>query len=100
MESQFGAHEVPQGVDPLSAKKLALRVEETLTKHCLLGEPKQLEPPLVLVAPTNRDGGLPNVQHAHSGVLQSCITKGIDKQNGLPLGYASSTPQKKQGPCV
>ena len=92
MASQFGAPELPQGVDTLKAKKLALRVEETLNKHGLIRAPKQLEPALVLVAPTNRDGGPPNVQHVHDGVLMPFITKGFDKTRppiGICIKYTS-----------
>ena len=99
MASKCGAPEVPQGVDTVNAKTHALRVEETLNKHCLFGEPKQLAPSLVLVAPANRDGGPPNVQHEHDGILKHFVIKGFDK-TGLALGSASSTPQKKQGPCL
>ena len=58
-------------------KKLAQRVEETLTNEKLNAEPKQIDPQLILVAPTNRDGTPPNVQHVHMGILRSFIHKGV-----------------------
>ena len=52
-------------------KKLAQRVEETLTTEALYAEPKQLDPSVVLVSPLNRLGASPNVQHVHYGILKS-----------------------------
>jgi hypothetical protein len=59
--------------------KLAQRVEETLTKEVLFAEAKQIDPSLILVAPNNRDGAPPNVQHVHFGILKSFKTKGFDR---------------------
>ena len=58
-------------VDPGKLKKLAQRVEDTLSTMCLFAEPKQLDPSLVLVAPLNRQGAPPNKRHVHVGVLLS-----------------------------
>ena len=34
---------------------------------------------MILVAPTNRDGAPPNVQHVHYGILKSFRTSGFDR---------------------
>ena len=76
----------------MAQKKLAMRVEETMSKHCLFSEPKQIDPTLVLVAPTNRDGATPNVQHVHFGILSCFIKQGFDKnrpRTGVCIKYTS-----------
>lgn len=62
-----------------SFKKLALRVEETLTSQCLFPEPKQIDPVLILVAPNNRMGAPPNTRHLHRGVLRSFQKHSFDR---------------------
>ena len=66
--SKFGPPSLKgDSVDVGKLKKLAARVEETLTQMCLHAEPKQLDPSLVLVAPLNRQGAPPNNRHVHFG---------------------------------
>ena len=79
-------------VDVGKMKKLAQRVEETLTQMCLFAEPKQLDPSLVLVAPLNRLGAPPNKRHVHFGdPLELQGQKGLTGP-GLRLASASSSP--------
>ena len=80
-------------VDVGKYKKLAQRVEETLTQMCLFAEPKQLDPSLVLVAPMNRSGAPPNKRHVHFGVLKSFKDKGFDRnrpQVGICIMFTSA----------
>ena len=69
---------VPEGLDPAKMGKLAQRVEKILKDYGTFGEPKQLEPQTVLVAPANRDGAPPNSQHVHNGILKGFLDKGYD----------------------
>ena len=71
MACKFGTPSLAKDVDQGKFKKLAQRVEEALSQESLFVEPKQIDPSLILVAPTNRDGAPPNVQHVHYGVLHS-----------------------------
>ncbi len=73
-------------------KKLAQRVEDTLTNETLFAEPKQIDPSLILVSPMNRDGAPPNVRHVHFGILRSFLTKGFDRTRpaiGICVKYTS-----------
>ena len=79
-------------VDMGKMKKLAQRVEETLTQQCLFAEPKQLDPSLILVAPLNRLGAPPNKRHVHFGILKSFKTKGFDRSRaaiGICIKFTS-----------
>ena len=72
--------------------KLAQRVEKALSQECLFAEPNQIDRSLVLVAPTNRDGSPPNVQHVHYGILKSFMTKRLDNTKpamGICIKYTS-----------
>ena len=66
---RFQAPNPTTSVDQGKFKKLAQRVEETLTTETLYAEPKQLDPNVALVSPLNRLGASPNVQHVHYGIL-------------------------------
>ena len=76
--SKFGAPVLGNNTDPLKVSKLAQRVEATL-QTCLNSEPRQIDPRALLVAPANRDGSSPNVQHIHKGILASFIKNGFDR---------------------
>ena len=79
-------------------KKLAHRVEETLSSQCLFDTPKQIPPPLVLVAPCNRMGAPPNVPHIHKGLLQSFRVKGFDRNKaaiGICIQHTSDEGKRK-----
>ena len=54
---KFQAPNPTTSVDQGKFKKLAQRVEETLSTETLYPEPKQLDPNVVLVSPLNRLGG-------------------------------------------
>ena len=82
MASKFETPNVGKDVDQGKFKKLAQRVEETMAKESLFAEPKQIDPSLILVAPTNRDGAPPNVQHVHYGILKSFMTSVRQDQGG------------------
>ena len=67
-------------------------------KRALHEEPKYLDPSWVLVAPNNRDGAPPNVQHLHNGVLNSMKTKGFDKgraQVGICIKFTTQEGKQK-----
>ena len=92
MACKFGAPALGKEVDPGKYKKLALRVEETLASESIFAEPKQLDPSSILVAPANRDGAPPNVQHVHHGILKSFMAKGLDRTRpaiGICIKYTS-----------
>ena len=76
--SKFGAPVLGNNTDPLKINKLAQRVEAVL-QTCLNSEPRQIDPRALLVAPANRDGSSPNVQHIHKGILASFIKNGFDR---------------------
>ena len=76
--SKFGAPVLGNNTDPLKIDKLAQRVEAVL-QTCLNSEPRQIDPRALLVAPANRDGSSPNVQHIHKGILASFIKNGFDR---------------------
>ena len=78
-ESQFGAPKHGTAHDVGVFMKLAQRVESTLKDNIVFPEPKQLDPRTILVAPLNRDGAPPNVQHIHHGILKSFLQKGFDR---------------------
>ena len=69
----------PDLVDTGRFKKLAQRVEEALTTNLLFADPQQIDPDLIPIATTNRDGGPPNKRHIHFGILKGFKTKGFDK---------------------
>ena len=48
--SKYAEPKIGDGVDTGKFKKLAHRVEETLTKECLFDQPKQIAPHLILAA--------------------------------------------------
>ena len=89
---------VPEGLDPAKMGKLAQRVEKILKDYGTFGEPKQLEPQTVLVAPANRDGAPPNSQHVHNGILKGFLDKGYDStrpQIGICVEFVSPEGKKK-----
>ena len=68
------------------------RFEEALAEGRLFVEPKQIDPPLILVAPTDRYGAPPNVQHVHYGILKSFMPKGLGNTMpaiGICIKYTS-----------
>ena len=91
--SMYGAPQnLNKDVDSGKFKKLAQRVEEALTTPKVNAEPEQIDPQLILVAPTNRNGAPPNVQHVHMGILKSFIEKGYDRTRpaiGICIQYLS-----------
>ena len=94
----FGGPQASTQSDPGKLKKLAQRVEQTLNEHVVFKEPKQLVPRSVLVAPHNRDGAPPNVQHVHMTILKSFLTKGFDRtrpQVGICIEYKSDEGRRK-----
>ena len=96
--SKFGAPKVGEKTDMGRIKKLAQRVEVTLTEETLYPEPKQIDPRSILVAPLNRDGAPPNVQHIHRGIPQSIQQKGFDRsrpQVGILVEFKSQDGKKK-----
>lgn len=98
MAAKFEAPKPSPEVDAGKFKKLAQRVEETLTKEILFPEPKQIDPSFILVAPFNRDGAPPNVQHVHFGILKSFKTKGFDRTRpaiGICIKFTSEAGRKK-----
>jgi hypothetical protein len=79
-------------------KKIAERVGQTLNEKVLYKEPKQLDPRSILVAPFNRDGAPPNVQHIHHGILKSFLQKGFDRtrpQVGICVEFKSDEGKRK-----
>jgi hypothetical protein len=89
---KFGAPKATADLDQGKLKKLAQRVEETLATDCLFVEPKQIDPNLVLVAPMNRLGGSPNVNHVHFGILMSFVKNSFDRTRpaiGICIQYSS-----------
>ena len=77
--ADFQGPEPSANVDQGKFKKLAQRVEESLTTQCLYPEPKQIDPNHLLVSPLNRLGGSPNVQHVHWGILKSFQKNSFDR---------------------
>ena len=93
-----GAGDVFQGpaagkdIDQGKFKKLAERVEATLTTMIMFAEPKQLDPNKVLVCPLNRLGGAPNAKHVHHGILKSFQKSGYDRTRpaiGICIQYTT-----------
>ena len=79
-------------------KKLAARVEATLTKQCLNPESKQINPCLILVSPLNRLGAPPNVKHIHFTILQGFKLKGYDRTRpaiGICVMYTTEAGKRK-----
>ena len=96
-DSKFQRPQAGEGVDQGRFKKLAQRVEETLTQEILFKDPKQIEPQLILVAPNNRTGAPPNQQHLHFGILKSFKTKGFDRTRaavGICIKFTSEAGKK------
>ena len=82
--SKFGSPNLKgASVDFGKVKKVALRVQDTLTQDCLFQDPKQLDPSLILVAPLNRLGAPPNKLHVHFGILKSFKDKGFDRNRPM-----------------
>ena len=79
-------------------RKLAQRVEHALNEKVRLKEPKQLDPRAVLVAPLNRDGAPPNVQHVHQVILRSFLQQGYDRtrpQVGICVEFKSEEGKRR-----
>ena len=96
-DSKFQGPSVGKDVDPGKVMKLAMRVQKALT-DLVVGEPKQLDPRSVLVAPLNRDGAPPNCQHIHHQILKTIITKGFDKTRpsiGICVEFKSEKAKKQ-----
>ena len=61
-------------------------------------EPKQIDPQAILVAPSNRDGAPPNVQHVHHGILKSIVEQGFDSTRpsiGICVEFKSPEAKRK-----
>ncbi len=85
---------VGAGPDRTKMRKLANKIEDILSTKTLNKEPRQLDPESVLVAPRNRDGAPPNIQHLHQGILKSFVTKGFDAsrpQVGICVQFSSAS---------
>ena len=81
MPPSFSKDVVPgTETDAGKVRKLAARVEQTLTWKCLYPDPKQI--PVTLISPLNRLGAPPNVQHIHYGILLSFKNTGVIEGNG------------------
>ena len=83
--------------DELKTLKLAQLVTECLKHNRIFEDAKQIEPHLLLVAPSNRDGSPPNTLHIHHGILESFRSKGFDPtrpQVGICVEFKS--PEKRQ----
>ena len=79
-------------------KKLATRVEETLTVDIVYADPKQLDPNIVLVDLHNRLGAAPNVLHIHKGILYSFLKNSYDRTRpaiGICIEYTSEQGIKR-----
>ena len=79
-------------------KKLAQRVEETLTNDIVSLEAKQIDPNLILVDMHNRLGSSPNVQHIHKGILSSFLKNSFDRTRpaiGICVEYKSEEGIRK-----
>jgi hypothetical protein len=96
--SKFGApHVNPSNTDIAKQLKLAQRVEKIMETAVLAG-PKRIGPRKLLVAPANRDGAPPNVQHVHHGILASFAKAGYDKhrpQVGICIQFMSSEGKQR-----
>lgn len=95
--SKYGQPRLGGNSDALKVGKLAQRVEGTLAT-CLNTEPRQIDPRALLVAPANRDGATPNVQHIHKGILASFLKNGFDRQRpqvGICVQVKSSEGKAK-----
>ena len=96
--TKFGAPQIGAHADLGKLGKLAARVEKTLHDKVLFTEPKQLDPQSILVAPLNRDGAPPNVQHIHYGILKSFLNSGFDStrpQIGICVHFKSAEGKRK-----
>ena len=78
-DSKFASPTVSKDVDQGKFLKLAQRVEKALSDEVLHKEPEQLDPSLILIAPLNRQGAPPNVQHIHFVILKGMLQKGFDR---------------------
>jgi len=96
--SKFGSPKVnPEITDISKHLKLAQRVEKIMEKAVLAGT-KRIDPRKLLVAPANRDGAPPNIQHVHHGILKSFATAGFDKhrpQAGICVQFTSSEGKER-----
>ena len=95
---RFQAPNPTASVDQGKLKKLAQRVEETLSTETLYPEPKQLDPNVALVSPLNRLGASPNVHHVHYGILKSFQKNSYDRTRpaiGICVEYRSEQGMKK-----
>ena len=77
-------------VDPKKVQE-AQRVEEALSQESLLAEPKQSDPSLTLVAPTNRDCAPPNVQHVPYWILKGMHDQGVRQDQACHWDFHQST---------
>ena len=98
MAMNFGAPTAGDATDLGRFRKLAQRVEQVLNDRVLYKEPKQLDPKTVLVAPLNRDGAPPNVQHIHSDILKGFMKVGFDRtrpQVGICVEFKSDKAKQR-----
>ena len=95
--AKFGAPTLGASCDAFKAGKLAKRVETTLSA-CINKEPRVIDPRALLVAPANRDGASPNLQHVHRGILTSMAKAGFDStrpQVGICVQFTSPEGKRK-----
>ena len=95
---KFGALKVGADTEMGTFRKLAQRVEETMTNEILHPEPKQLDPDSVWVGINNRLGAAPNVRHVHYGILGSLLKYSFDRSRphiGICVKYTSEAGIKK-----
>ena len=76
-----------EGCGPGEVQEVGI-VVEALSHDILFVEPKQIDPSLILVATTNRDGAPPTAQHVHCGIARSFMTKGFDRTR-LAIGICT-----------
>ena len=95
--AKYGPPKLGSESDALKAGKLAKRVEATL-QTCLNKEPRVIDPRALLVAPANRDGAPPNLQHVHRGILASFAKAGFDSTRpsvGICVQFVSPEGKKR-----
>ena len=89
---------IGDGTDAGKFRKLAQRVQKTLTEEILFADPKQLDPKCILVSWLNRDGAPPNIPYLHHGLLKNYFLKGYDRtrpQIGICVKITSPEGRKR-----
>ena len=95
--AKFGAPQLGANSDAFKVGKLAKRVEGVLNT-CINKDPRVIDPRALLVAPANRDGASPNLQHVHRGILSSMAKAGFDStrpQTGICVQFSSAEGKKR-----